>query len=232
MDGKLKECCKFGSLLRETKCEEFLIKILKALECKTLELAGWTYVPWFTAWSEYSIYNLSKSNVIWWNINLILECYKCNSNWRQWNTESEPIYWRCTKEEMNSEMKIMSSWVGRRSLCKLSLEMICMKYYSDLWLTKPQKKEAKVFRGGGFECICTTWHVDLLLSCRKIHINLYIVENHSKTCCWATINQSSDYQGFPLIPVYLFSRQSPWLLFFSVLISQTEYQVMSVSQKP
>lgn len=133
-------------------------------------------------------------------------------------------------------------WIVKWKYCHLELAVdlsvnCLLKWF--VWsitvicgLQNHKKKEAKVFRGGGFECICTTWHVDLLLSCRKIHINLYIVENHSKTCCWATINQSSDYQGFPLIPVYLFSRQSPWLLFFSVLISQTEYQVMSVSQKP
>lgn len=105
-------------------------------------------------------------------------------------------------------MKIMSPWVGCRSLHKhVSLKMICMRYYDDLWITKPQKKKAKIVRGGDFEYICPTWHVDLLLSCRKIHRNLYNVENHSRNSCWATITWISIYHGFFL------TLQSDQLLF-------------------
>ena len=95
------------------------------------------------------------------------------------------------------------------SVNHVSLEMICMRYYGVLWITKPQKKEAKIVRGGDFEYICPTWHVDLFLSCRKIHRNLYIVGNHYRNACWATISWTSLNQGFPLTLKDLLTRQSP-----------------------
>lgn len=91
------------------------------------------------------------------------------------------------------------------------LEMICMRYYGVLWITKPQKKEAKIVRGGDFKYICPTWHVDLFLSCRKIHRNLYLVGNHSRNSCCSAISWDSLNQELPLIFKDLLKRQSPQL---------------------
>lgn len=97
------------------------------------------------------------------------------------------------------------------SVNHVSLEMICMSYYGVLWITKPLKKETKIVRGGDSEFICPRWHVDLFLSCRRIHRNLYIGGNHCRSSCWTTISRTNLNQGFPPTPKGWLTRQSPQL---------------------
>lgn len=134
--------------------------------------------------------------------------------YRIWTTVPE-------KEKMNNEMKIMSPWVGCRSLRKPCVSRNDL--YEVLWCFLDYKtaKEGGQNRGGDFEYICPTWHVDLFHSCRKIHRNLYIVGNCYRNSCWATISWTSLNCGFTLtlqdMLTRVFSTQ-----FFSSLISQTE----------
>lgn len=118
-------------------------------------------------------------------------------------------------------MKIMSPWVGCRSLRKPCVSRNDL--YEVLWCFLDYKtaKEGGQNRGGDFEYICPTWHVDLFHSCRKIHRNLYIVGNCYRNSCWATISWTSLNCGFTLtlqdLLTRVFSTQ-----FFSSLVSQTE----------
>lgn len=106
-----------------------------------------------------------------------------------------------------------------------------MSYYGVLWITKPLKKETKIVRGGDSEFIGPSWHVDLFLSCRRIHRNLYIGGNHCTSSCWTTISRTCLNQGFPPTLEGWLTRQSPLSTqSFSSFISQAEYQVVPVSQ--
>lgn len=124
--------------------------------------------------------------------------------YRIWTTVPE-------KEKMNNEMKIMSPWVGCRSLRKPCVSWNDL--YEVLWCFLDYKtaKEGGQNRGGDFEYICPTWHVDLFHSCREIHRNLYIVGNCYRNSCWATISWMSLNCGFTLTLQDLLTRQPPLL---------------------